>query len=216
MLQFPKSTVFDKRIPKTKFYKHLKLDTRLEKKFVDEIESIHWMYKLSPETLPIKKGETVAEIEVFEIFLKNPSISKQVLEFIDREIPYHLVFILRYDYVAKIGMAYKEPSKNRLGKFTIDTYYQTEWQEYEELNLDIKGVTLDKVYENFLEQVSEGSILLQSSEDIKEAVERSKKFKELEKSIQRIERKIHTEKQFNLQVELMEHLRKLKAELRDL
>ncbi len=213
MLNFPKSTVFNKRIPKQKFYDKLGVSSNLEKLFVKEIDTIYWRNKLSPETLNISSGAKVKEIEIFEVKLKEQNISKNVIEFIDREIPYHLVFILRYKDLGQIWISYKEDSKNREGKFKVDTYYKTDWVKYDELSLKIDGLNLDKIYENFLLQVAEGKLQVEYSSDIKEAVNKAKEQEKFEAYIKSLEKKIRNEKQFNQQVKLMGELRKAKTQL---
>ena len=56
MLDFPPSTVFNKWVPKKKFYENLSISSRIEKQFVTEIESVYWTHKLSPETLNVSPG----------------------------------------------------------------------------------------------------------------------------------------------------------------
>jgi len=213
MLDFPKSTVFNKRIPKQKFYEELSASSSLEQQFVQEINTIYWKNKLSPETLNISAGTNVKEIEVFEITLKEQSISKNIIEVIDREIPYHLVFMLRYNDLWQIWISFKEDSKSREGKFKVDSYYKTDWSKYDELSLVIEGLTLDKVYENFILQVADGKLQIEEGSDIKEAVSKAKDHEKNEAYIAKLEAKIKNEKQYNRQVKLMGVLRKAKVQV---
>jgi len=213
MLDFPKSTVFNKRIPKQKFYVELSASSSLEQQFVKEINTIYWKNKLSPDTLNISAGTNVKEIEVFEITLKEQSISKNIIEIIDREIPYHLVFILRYKDLGQIWISFKEDIKSRESKFKVDSYYKSDWSKYDELSLVIEGLTLDKIYENFMLQVADGKLHVEEGSDIKEAVSKAKDQEKFEASIKNLESKIKNEKQFNRQVKLMGELRKAKAQL---
>lgn len=211
MLNFPKTTVFNRRIPKQKFYRNLSMSASLEQQFVKEIDAIYWKNKLSPETLNISAGTGVTEIEIIEIRLKEQSISKNIIEIIDREIPYYLVFILRYQDLGQIWISFKEDSKSREGKFKVGSYYETDWLKYDELSLKIEGLNLDKVYENFMLQVVGGKLELEDGADLKEAIEKTKEKDKLEAYIKRLEVKIRNEKQFNQQVKLMGELRKAKA-----
>lgn len=213
MIDLPKSTLFNKRIGKQKFYENLGASSKLEKQFSKEVESIFWKYKLSPETINMDPGKYVSEIEVFEIILKEQNISKNILEIIDREIPYYLVFILKYKNLGQIWVGYKEASKNREGKFKVDSYYKTDWQEYNELYLIIEGLNFDRVYENFILQVADGKLNIKSGSDIKEAINIAKEKEKIEAYIKNLESKIKNEKQYNRQVELMGELRKIKNEL---
>jgi len=213
MLDFPKSTLFNKRIPKQKFYEQLSVSKRLEQQFVKEIDTIYWKYKLSSETLNTTVGTNVTEIEVFEISLKEQNISKNVIEVIDREIPYHLVFVFRYNEYGQIWMSFKEESKSREGKFKVDSYYTTEWLMYEDLSLTIEGLNLDKIYENFLIQVAGGKLQIENGIEIKDAVSKAKEREKLETLINKLEAKINNEKQFNRQIKLIGELRKAKEQL---
>lgn len=214
MINFPQSTVFNKRIPKQKFYEKLNIASSIEQQFIEEIDTIYWKNKLSPETLNISEGMNVKEIEILEINLKKQSISKNIIELVDRGIPYHIIFILKFMDIGQICISYKEDSKNSKGKFRIDNYYRTEWLNYEDLSLDIEGLNLDSIYENFILQISGDRLKIVSGQlTLNEAVIKEKDIQKLESSIKRLEAKIKNEKQFNQQVKLMGELRRVKEEL---
>ena len=59
MISFPQSTLFDKRIPKQKFYDNLNVTPSLKQSFIDDIEDIVWKNKLSAGTMNIAEGKTV-------------------------------------------------------------------------------------------------------------------------------------------------------------
>lgn len=213
MLNFPESTCFNKRIPKQKFYDNLKLTSGIEKQFAHDIDTIIWANKLSAETINLSAGANVSEIEIIEIILKQQSISRNIIDLIDREIPYHLVFVLKYKNNGQIWINYKEDSKSRKGKFTVNSSYKTDWMPLNILSLKIDGLDLDKVYENFLIQVSQGKLQIEDSEDLKEAVNMVKEKDTLLAYISSLENKIKNEKQFNRQVVLNNELRRAKEEL---
>ena len=89
MHDFPLSTEFNKRIPKQKFYKNLSVSPILKRIFVEQIRVIWWRNKIAPSTMNLAAGETVTEIEVFEVCLSTPQLDEAVLRQIDKEIPYH-------------------------------------------------------------------------------------------------------------------------------
>jgi hypothetical protein len=213
MINLPESTFYNKKIPKQKFYDKLNVSKSLESLFIKEIESIIWKNKISHETINVSKGKTVAEIEVFEINLKGQNISQSVIEFIDREIPYHLIFILKFKDMGQICISYKEEKKSNEGKFKVDTFYKTEWQKFDELELNIEGLDLDKVYENLLVQIADGKLNTDDGTEIKYAVEKNKEREKLEEYIRKLENKVRNEKQFNRQVALLGELRKAKKQL---
>ena len=70
ILNFPTSTHVDRLVPKTAFYKHLEINTRLKTRFVEDVERIQWLYKLTPSTMNVDEGKAVHEIVVFLVTLK--------------------------------------------------------------------------------------------------------------------------------------------------
>ena len=97
MLALPKSTEFNRRIPKQKFYENLTVSPALKRIFVEQIKVIWWRNKIAPTTMNLAAGETVTEIEVFEICLSAPQLDEAILRQIDKEIPYHILFLLEYE-----------------------------------------------------------------------------------------------------------------------
>lgn len=96
MFGLPRSTEFNKRIPKQKFYENLTVSPALKKVFVDQIRVIYWKNKIAASTVNIAPGSDVTELEVFEVQLNQPSLDESVLRQIDKEIPYHIVFVLSH------------------------------------------------------------------------------------------------------------------------
>ena len=97
MLGLPKSTEFNRRIPKQKFYENLTISSALKRIFVEQIRVIWWRNKIAPATMNLAAGEAVTEIEVFEVCLSAPQLDEAVLRQIDKEIPYHILFLLEYE-----------------------------------------------------------------------------------------------------------------------
>ena len=97
MIGLPKSTEFNRRIPKQKFYENLTVSPTLKRFFVDQIKVIYWRNKIAATTMNLAVGEVVTEIEVFEVKLNESKLDESVLRQIDKEIPYHIIFLLEYD-----------------------------------------------------------------------------------------------------------------------
>ena len=213
MINLPKSTEFNKRIPKQKFYEKLNVTPALKRSFIDQIKTVIWRNKIAESTINIAPGKTVTEIEIFEIQLNSSELDTDVLKLIDKEIPYHIVFILSYEGKYQAWTAYKEETVSGNSAFKVDTYYHTEWLEEENLPLKADGLDIDMVYENFVRQIAGDALKNVNDESLKESVEREKKREQLKKQIAALEAKIRKEKQFNKQVEMNGRLKKLRKEL---
>lgn len=211
MLGLPKSTEFNKRIPKQKFYDNLTVSPTLKRSFVDQIRIIYWANKIAPSTVNLAEGKNVTEIEVFHIRLNQKTLDENVLKQIDREIPYHILFVLEYDGKYKAVMGYKEAAGSGKAAFKVDRYYQTEWMSEDKLPVHLDGLNIDTVYENFVRQIA-GDVLQAATpqESLKESVARDDRRDALQKQINKLQAKIRKEKQLNRQMEMNAELKKLK------
>lgn len=212
MLSLPKTTEFNKRIPKEKFYENLNVSPAVKKNFVDQIKVIYWRNKIATTTTNLAAGNTVTEIEVFEIKLKTNTLDEAVLRQMDREIPYHIIFLLEYEGSYQAWTAYKEASSGN-NAFKVNQYYHTDWMEADALPLKLDGLNMDAVYENFVYQIAGDTLQADSSESLQAAVERDEKIKKLQKEIDVLQSKIRKEKQLNVQMKLNKELKGLKREL---
>ena len=212
MLGLPRSTEFNKRIPKQKFYENLPVTPAIKKTFTEQIKIIYWRNKLAATTLNIAPGEQVTEIEVFEVRLNAEDLDENVLRLIDREIPYHILFLLEYDGKYKAVMGYKEAAGSGKAAFKVDRYYHTDWLAEEDLPLHLEGLTIDAVYENLIRQIAGDRLTGGESTTLKESVEQQKQREQLEKQIAALEAKIKAEKQPKKKFELVQKLRRLQAQ----
>lgn len=213
MLELPGSTKFDKRIPKQKFYENLTVSPTLKRFFVDQIKVIYWRNKIAATTMNLAAGEVVTEIEVFEVKLNESKLDESVLRQIDKEIPYHIIFLLEHDSKYQAWTAYKEEAASGNNAFKVGTYYHTDWLPESELPLKIEGLNIDKVYENFVRQIAGDALQTDNNETLKESVERDERRQQLEKQITALQVKVRKEKQLNKQVQLNTELKKLRKEL---
>lgn len=213
MLGFPASTEFNKKIPKQKFYDNLDISPALRRVFVDQIRLVYWRNKLAASTLNIATGEAVTEIEVFEVRLNDPQLDEAVLKQIDKEIPYHILFVLTCNGKAQAWIGYKEAAASGSNVFKVSRYYHTDWVPEDELHLHIEGLNMDAVYESLVRQIAGDQLQTDSGESLKESVERDEKKKQLEKQIAALESKMKKEKQLNRRMEMNSELKKLRKEM---
>lgn len=218
MIGLPKSTEFNRRIPKQKFYENISVSPTLKRVFIEQIKVIYWRNKVTATTMNLAAGETVTELEVFEVKLNGQQLDESVLRQIDKEIPYHILFLLEYDGKYQAWTAYKEAAAFGSNAFKVGTYYHTDWLPETELPLKVEGLSVDKVYENFVRQIAGDALRSEEgkTESLKESVERDNRRQELEKQVAALQTKVRKERQLNKQVQLNAELKKLKNELEEL
>lgn len=211
---FPKTTEFNREILKAKFYEKLELNKQIKDSFVQDVEMIIWTNKIDPSTANIAAGETVCELQVFRIILKQQDFNTDVLKVIDEQIPYHILFLVTYQDKVQAWIGYKEQSGSESRAFKVDSYYHTAWQKPEELELAIEGLNMDAVYESFIKQISASTVLIQWDDDLsaKENTAKIEERKKLNKQIEKLERLLRKETQPRKKFEIYQKIKKLSKE----
>lgn len=217
MLGFPKTTEFNKRIPKQKFYENIQVTPAIKRSFVEQIKVIYWKNKITTTTVNLAEGKDVTELEVFEILLNGNELDEAVLKQIDREIPYHILFVLKNENRCKAVIGFKEVLTSGNNAFKVNRYYQTDWIPEEELTLKLEGLSLDAVYENLVRQIA-GDTLTQgeAGESLRDSAKRDEEMQVLKKQIEKLQIKIRKEKQLNVQIQLNAEIKALKNKLADI
>lgn len=214
MLGFPQTTEFNKRIPKQKLYENMEVSPALKRVFVERIKLIHWRNKLAVSTMNIAPGEAVTEIEVIEIKLASPQLNEAVLRQIDKEIPYHILFILSFDGKVQAWTGYKEATEGGNKAFKVNKYYHTEWIPEYELNLKIEGLNMDAVWENLIIQV--GGVEVGQGKSLDEQIQIDDQKAKLQKEIEKLEKQAWNEKQPNKKFQLAQQVKMLKEQFDEL
>ena len=213
MLNLPNSTEFNKRIPKQKFFDNLSVTPALKKAFTEQIKVIYWRNKIAPTTVNLATSDSVTEIEVFEIQLNTPELDESILRQIDREIPYHILFLLEYGGRYRAVIGYKEASTSGKTTFKVDRYYATDWMDESSLPVHLEGLSMDAVYENFVRQIAGEVLTNKNGTTLKESVEQEKQREQIKKQIAALETKIRKEKQPKKKFELVQELNELKESI---
>ncbi len=202
MLGLPSSTEVNRRVAKEKLYANAILNTSTKDMIKDQIESVIWRNKLADSTMSVAEGETVKEIQIFEVVLRQKALDKRILPTIAKAIPYKILFVLTFGSEAQAWME------------VSGTFYNTDWFTLDGFMLRFEGLNLDAVYENLARQIAAGR--LNAEGDIAKAVERDKQRRKLEREIAALENKVLREKHFKKQVELNSELKRLRKEMEEL
>lgn len=214
MLGLPKTTEFNKRIPKQKFYENLDVSPALKKVFVDQVKTIYWRNKIATTTVNLAPGIYVTEIEVFEVKLSSQMLDEGMLRQMDKEIPYHILFILEYQKQYQAWIGYKEAAASGTEAFKVNKYYHTGWMDEKALPVKLYGLDIDTVYESFVRQIAGEKLqITEAGESLKDSVARDEAIQALKKQIDVLQVKIRKEKQLNKQMQMNKELKLLKKKL---
>ena len=210
-LKFPRTTIVGKSVPKNAFYRHMEVNAKIKQHFVDDVASIHWLYKLAPSTINVEDGKLVHEIVVFSAALKSKDCPDDVFLFIDQNMPRHVVFILEYENRYKVLLNYKDWKDGQNGQFKIIKTFTTEWLTDNQLLLTLEGQNMDALYEAMAGQVS--GFGTKKAEDTKRIVELEGLIEKAKRELETIQKRIRNERQLNRQMELNGEARGIKKQI---
>lgn len=216
MFNFPSQTFFNRRVAKEKLATQLHFSSSVRKVLNEQVKSVHWAYKLAEGTLNISKGKQVTEIEVFQLLLNQADLDERVLMQWDKELPYHILFILEHNDKARASIAFKLKDGSNKAYYSIKRYFYTPWMPKEKLNFTIAGITLDNVYENLVQAVAGEKLPLEDGKKMTERVEKTILQREIQAKIDKLEAQIRREKQYNRQIELKSQVRELEQILKQI
>ena len=199
MIELPRACVVDKFIPKKTFYEKVNISNSIREEFTDKLSKIYWRYKISEDTINVSKTEDIEEIEIFELELKEKYNCKNIIRVITKNIPYPILFYIRYENDFQYAIKYNEE------------IYFSEWNN--ELTFSFNGLNIKIVYDNIVKIITN---IDKSANDIEKEISRQNNIINLEKEISKLEGKIRSEKQFNIKVQYNEQIAELKKKIEEL
>ena len=211
LLSYHKDVIVDRVVPKTMFYRFMEVNPRMKVRFVNDVEKITWLYKLSANTLNVTSSDDLVEIDVFVATLKQQDCPTDLFTFIDTNMPHHIVFILEYDNSYMILLNYKDWADNTHTKFKITKSFASLWMDEERLSLEIQGQSLSRVYENFVAQVS--GIGEHKAGAMAEIVDLEKRIATMESELQSLEKRMRKEPQYDVQVKMNKQVKAKRNEI---
>lgn len=199
MIELPKACVVDKFIPKKTFYEKVNISNSIREEFTDKLSKIYWRYKISEDTINISQTEDIEEIEVFELELKEKYNCKNIIRVITKNIPYPILFYIKYENDFQYAIKYNEE------------IYFSEWNN--ELDFIFNGLNTKIVYDNIVKTITN---IDKSANDLEKEINIQNNIINLEKEISKLESKIRSEKQFNIKVQYNEQIAELKKKIEEL
>jgi hypothetical protein len=213
LYRWPDAAAFGRVVPKTKFYEHATIPTRVREKFVSEVQRISWTYKLAEDTIRLAGDPEVPEIQVFAIDVKGQNVSDEVLATIDRAVQTPIVFeinrIAGDQPQTRMTAAYKE-----LGGTAprLTGYFTAEWLPASVPRIPLPpALDLPGLYSQLLTPLL--PVATRPGESVAAAADRVAQGHKIEREIAALEKRIRSEPQFNRKVELRRQLRERTAAL---
>lgn len=198
-LSLPKSTELNRFVAKTNFYKQPGITPKLRDLIEQQVDRITWVNKVAPTTLNISTKD-IAEFQSFEIRLKSYELDDSVLVFIQKSVPYPIIFLLRS------GRGSRAAAVIQNQKYPI--VISTKWQSG--VSLELKGNTTDAIYNNYLLQLSSDFAAVNG--DVEKYIEVAR----IKRNIDALSTKSRNETQINKRQEIARERYELELKLEEL
>ena len=201
MLGLPKSTELNKLLPKKAIYAKFQMNAADKRKIDADISRITIVNEVSSENSNIPAGEKIKSFFVLHVLLKKKDFDRKNIITIAKLIPQSMLFLLEYENEAELAVYHTK-------------LIETKWSKTDELSLELNGITLDKVWENIIIQIS--GINVENGNTLDEQIAIDEKRKKLQKEIERLEKRKWAENQPKKKFVLFQQIEKLQEELEKL
>ena len=198
MLGLPKSTEMNKHLPKKAIYAKFQMNTSSKDKVDADISRIVIVNEISPSRINIPAGEEVGSFFVLLVALKKKDFDEKTIAALSKLIPQNILFVLEFEGQSKLAVY-----RTKL--------MQTDWKPTESFTLELRGLTLDKVWENAIRSLELGVWNEELSLD--ENLALHERREKLEKEIAKLEKQARAEKQPKKKFELVQRVRALQKQL---
>jgi hypothetical protein len=216
---------------------------RIQQLFVEQVESIHWQYKLSSSTVNMQDEEDFKEIQIFSIVSRVPELSLDVLKYIDHIILSPIVFEIAYKGRLKVVAAYKRLNQVDKTKVVLGNYYASDWIAVDSNRIKLPiYLKLKQLYEHFIEQLlpSYGNnkrkvflelqeeehfghevavptgpfnVVEQESISLEDKLKRVEEIERVQRQIKRLKAALTRERQFNKKVAINQQIKSLEKQI---
>ncbi len=198
MLGLPKSTEMSKQLPKKAIYAKFQMNTAAKEKIDADISRITIVGEIAPSKVNIPAGEKVTGFFVLLVTLKKKDFDEKTIATLSRLIPQNILFVLEFEGQSKLAIFHTK-------------LMQTEWKPTESCSVELRGLNLDKVWENIIKSLERGVWNEELSLDENLALHEQQE--KLQKQISKLEKQARAERQPKKKFELASKVKVLKKEL---
>ncbi|MCO6526780.1 DUF4391 domain-containing protein [Snodgrassella sp.] len=200
MLGLPQTTEINQQLSKKAIYTKFQLNNAARQKIDADIAKITLVNEVSAAKINLAAGNSINAFFVAQVQLKKIDFNETSLVLLSKLIPQNILFILQYAKQAKLAVF-----QHKL--------IQSDWQAKEELHIELKGLNLDNVWQNIIQQV--GKFDIEQGNSLEQQIIIADKRQKLILNIARLEKQARKELQPKKVFELVQKINQLKQELKD-
>ena len=199
MYGLPPNTLINKPLYKKAVFEKFNLKTAERERFDADISKMVLMAYVSPDRVPaLSEGKDIKGFYVLQVMMKRKEYDTKNILLLQKLIPQKIIFLLQYGEQSQLCIFH-----TRL--------QQSEWKDTESIEIPLKGLTLDEVWENIVATI--GNLDIEAEETIEEQILNREEREKLLRQIEMLEKRCRAEKQTRKKFELHQQILKLKEEL---
>lgn len=206
-LDFPATKKVQRVIPKNSFDNFA--TPKQKRLFTELVQRITWTHKISTSTTNLR-SENLQEIQFFTVELKKKAPVKELLDLVDRSIPYTIVFTVIYDDEYYFHTAVKRIHAQDEDKAIIDFTFSNDWSSDRLLTPELKK----SIYHTYRDLCRELSDFREEAEiTLDNLVKKQRDTNNLRKEISTLKAAIKKSKSFKEKVDLNQRLKVAERDL---
>ena len=200
MFGLPASTVVNQPLPKKAFFEKFNLKAAERNRFDADISRMVIVARISQATVPaLAAGKDITGFYFVQVILKQKTYSDQCLLLLNKLVGQKMIFALQYGEETQFAVFHTRLLKS-------------EWQKTESVSLDLKGLTLDDAWQNFIFSI--GDLDASSEQSIEQQIIKREEQEKLLRQIETLEKQCRTEKQTRKKYELHQEIQKLRIKIK--
>ena len=199
MLNLPKKTELNQPLAKKAIFAKFKPDASERKRFDRDISRMVIVNEVSPESVNIAKGKSIASFHVVHIALRQTKCDSKNLALLSKLVKQNMLFVLEHNGVAWLAVV-------RSGRVV-----ESEPKPLHEWELKLTGLDMDAVWDNIIVDI--GGLTIAEGNTLDEQIEANAEQEKLKRKIEGLERKAWSEKQPKRKWELNEEVKHLRDKM---
>jgi hypothetical protein len=200
MYGLPSATAVNQPLPKKAFFEKFNLKAAERNRFDADISRMVIVARISQATVPaLAAGKDITGFYFVQILLKQKAYSDQCLLLLNKLVGQKMIFALQYGEETQFAVFHTRLLKS-------------DWQKTESVSLDLKGLTLDDAWQNFIFSI--GGLDASSEQSIEQQIIKREEQEKLLRQIETLEKQCRTEKQTRKKYELHQEIQKLRIKIK--
>lgn len=200
MYGLPASTVVNQPLPKKAFFEKFNLKAAERNRFDADISRMVIVARISQATVPaLAAGKDITGFYFVQVILKQKEYSDQCLLLLNKLVGQKMIFALQYGEETQFAVFHTRLLKS-------------DWQRSESISLDLKGLTLDDAWQNYVFSI--GGLDASSEQSVEQQIINREQHEKLLRQIEALEKQCRTEKQTRKKYELHQEIQKLRIKIK--